>query len=577
MSDNNSFLTYIVFFGIILFCFTVLIALFAWITYGTIDGVLGTLAYVIVGLLNFFPWIIPFVGIPLGIFDIIGFFGFGMYSETLNIVHLSSSWMPFLWYWIVSIVASIIDVLYMILIISWFKGLKYRKKEPKTNLALINCNIIDGNRDSEVIHNGVILIKNIVEENETQGLIFGVGKAGEIEIPDNYKKVDLKDSYILPGLINAHCHLAGSGKPMKMLELSDNILNIIMKIMKTPLGKKLIMKMMKKNVINALNAGVTTLRSLSDLPYLDVKLRKEIEKGKILGPRIICSGPGICITGGHGAMMGYVADSIPEIRKRVRQNLRNEVDCIKIFNTGGVMDARKVGEAGRPQMTVEEIETACFEAHRGGLLVASHCESTEGIREALLGGVDTIEHGSEITDELVPLFKDNPKSLRGYTALIPTIAAGFGLVSFPIEETKITQIVYENEKLIGEGTIKGVKRAYKEGIRMGIGTDASVPFVPHYDVWKEVKYFLYYTDMTPQEAIYFATKNTAEIIGVGDITGSIEVGKSADLQIVLGNPLENIDYLGKVSMVVIQGNLIKKAKVKKIKNLKELEPIDYSI
>jgi len=577
MRENSVFITYIVFFGTILFFFTVLVALFAWIIYGTIDGVLGSLAYIIVGLLNFFPWIIPFVGIPLGILDILGIFGFGMYSLTLNIAHLSSSWVPLVWYWFVSIIASLIDIIFMFFIISWLGGLKYRKKESKTNLALINCNIIDGNRDSEVINNGVILIKNIVEENETQGLIIGVGKAGDIEIPDDYKKVDLKGAYVLPGLINAHCHLAGSGKPMKIMKLSDNILNIIIKIMKTPLGKKLMMKMMKKNVINALNAGVTTLRSLSDLPYLDVKLRKEIEKGKILGPRILCSGPGICITGGHGGMMGYIADSKPEIRKCVRKNLRNEVDCIKIFNTGGVMDARKVGEAGRPQMTVEEIETACFEAHRGGLLVASHCESTEGIREALQGGVDTIEHGAEITDELVPLFKNNPKSLRGYTALIPTISAGLGLVSFPIEETKITQIVYENEKLIGEGTIKGVKRAYKEGIRLGIGTDASVPFVPHYDVWKEVKYFLYYTDMTPQEAIYFATKNTAEIIGVDDITGSIEVGKSADLQIIAGNPLENIDYLGKVSMVVKQGSLIEKAKVKKIKNLKELEPIDYAI
>ncbi len=576
MSNNNSFVNYVTLGGIILFFFTVLVALSAWITYGTIEGVLGSLAYIIVGVLNIFPWIIPFAGIPLGILDILGFFGQGMYSLTLNLAHLNHSWMPFLWYWVVSIIASIIDVIFMFLIISWLKGLKYRKKEPKTNIALINCNIIDGNRDSEVINDGVILIKNIVEENETPGLIVSVGKKDAIEIPGDYKKIDLKDAYVLPGLINAHCHLSGSGKPMKIMNLSDNILSILMKLFKTPLGKILFIKMMKKNVLNALNAGVTTLRSLSDPFYLDVKLRKKIEKGKFIGPRLICAGQGICITGGHGAMMGYVADSIPEIRKCIRKNLRKEVDCIKILSTGGVMDARKVGEAGRPQMTVEEIETACFEAHRGGLLIATHCESTEGIKEALLGGVDTIEHGAEITDELVLLFKNNPKSLRGYTALIPTVTAGMGMSTLPIEVTKITQVKHENAKLIEIGMINGLQRAYKEGIKLGLGTDASVPYSTHYEVWKELKHYIKYTDMTSQDAIYFATKNNAEIIGIDDITGTIETGKSADLQVVPGNPLDNIDFLGEVFKVIIQGNLIKNPKVKKIKKLKEFEPIKLS-
>jgi imidazolonepropionase-like amidohydrolase len=208
------------------------------------------------------------------------------------------------------------------------------------------------------------------------------------------------------------------------------------------------------------------------------------------------------------------------------------------------------------------------------MLIATHCESTEGINEALLGGVDTIEHGAEITDDLVSLFKDNPKSLRGYTAVVPTISAGMGLSTFPIKITKITQIKYENAKIIELGMIKGLQRAYKEGIRFGVGTDASVPYVPHYEVWKELKYLIKYTGMNAQEAIYFATKNNAEIIGVEKITGSIEIGKSADLQVVTGNPLENIDYLGQVSKVIIRGNLIPKPKVKKIKKLKEIEPIE---
>ena len=273
-------------------------------------------------------------------------------------------------------------------------------------------------------------------------------------------------------------------------------------------------------------------------------------------------------------MLGFEVDSTAEIRKAVRRNIREEVDCIKILSTGGVMDARMVGEAGRPQMTVEEIETSCFEAHRGKLLIATHCESTEGMKEALLGGVDTIEHGAEITDELIPLFKNNPKSLRGYTTVVPTISAGMGLATLPIKVTKITQIKRENAKLIEIGMIIALQRAYKEGIKLGVGTDASVPYVPHYEVWKELKYLFKYTGMTAQEAIYFATKNNAEVIGVDNITGSIEVGKSADLQVVHDNPLENLDCLGQVSKVIIRGHLITNPKVKKIKKLKEIEPLE---
>ena len=280
---------------------------------------------------------------------------------------------------------------------------------------------------------------------------------------------------------------------------------------------------------------------------------------------------------GKKAKLQVVSDSIPEIRKSVRKNLRKGVDYVKILSTGGVMDARKIGEAGRRQMTLEEIETACIEAHRAGLLVATHCESTEGIKEALQGGIDSIEHAAEITDDLIPLFKNNPKSLRGYTVVTPTISAGMGLATLSIEETKITPESFENAKLIEKGMILALQKAYKEGIKISCGTDASVPYSTHYEVWKELKYYLKYTDMSPQEALYFATKGNAENIGIDDITGSIEVGKSADLIVVPGNPLENINYLGEAFKVIIRGHLIKHPKVKKIKKLKELIPLEIKM
>jgi len=358
------------------------------------------------------------------------------------------------------------------------------------------------------------------------------------------------------------------------MKLSDNTMKKLFKILATPFGKLILFKLMKRNSLNALQSGVTTMRSMSEPLYIDLKLRDRINNGKIIGPRLLCAGKGICITGGHGWVNSFVADSIPEIRKAVRWNLRMRVDHIKILSTGGVMDARKVGEAGRPQMTIEEIETACLEAHRGGLLVATHCESTEGMKEALKGGVDSIEHAAEIPDELVPLIRNNPKALRGYTVIAPTISAGMGIAVLPKEETKITSESFENAQLIEKGMISALQKAYKENLRISCGTDASVPYSVQYELWKELKYYLKYTEMTPQEAIYYATKGNAENLGIDDITGNIEIGKFADLIVVPGNPLEKIDYLGEVSMVIVQGHLIKNPKVKKIKKMKELTPIE---
>ncbi|TXT53405.1 MAG: Imidazolonepropionase (modular protein), partial [Promethearchaeota archaeon] len=517
--------------GVILLLFIILVSLLAWITYGTVAGVFGMVSYLIIGWIGLFPWIIPIVGIFLGILDLAGILNFGIYGLSLNLSHLNSSWMSVFWFLITSMIGVLIDIFLTIVIIVKIKDVLDKNKGVKKNLALINCTVIDGNLDSSPIENAVILIKNLSKVKDTidnlytdeqTGIITEVGKSKEIKIPPDYKKIDLKGKYVLPGIINAHCHLMGSGKPTKLMKLSDKWINRLIKFLDTPIGKWLLFNMMKKNALNALNAGITTLRTMSDPLFIDLKLRDKINDGKILGPRLMCAGKGICITGGHGFFASHIADSVPEVRKGVRTNLREEVDVIKILSTGGVMDARKVGEAGRPQMTIEEIETACFEAHRGNLLVATHCESTKGIEEALKGGVDTIEHGAEIPEDLIPLFKENPKALRGYTALIPTVSAGMGLATLPAEVTKITDVKRENAKLIEKGMIKGLQIAYENGIEFGVGTDASVPYSTHYEVWKELKYFMKYTKMIAKEAIYRATKKNAEILGIDDITGSIE-------------------------------------------------------
>ncbi|TFF63385.1 MAG: amidohydrolase family protein [Promethearchaeota archaeon] len=557
--------------GLILFFFTIIVAELGWISYKSIDGVFGTLSFVLLSVIGFIPWIIPFVGIPLGILEKISIFD--IYPIILNLSGITPTLFTITWYSIIVITSSTLGIFISVLIV--LNGIKrrYKIRRPDYNIAIINCNIIDGKKESSIIKDGVILIKNIVEEDETPGLIEKVGDHQTIEIPNEYKKIDLEGHFILPGLINAHCHLTGSGKPMRLMGMSDKWMEKLVKFLDTLIGKIILKRMMRSNAINALNAGVTTLVTMSDPLFYDLEIRDEIEEGKFLGPRIICSGKGICITGGHGGVMAHIADSKVEIRKAVRKNLREKVDFIKILSTGGVMDARAIGEAGRPQMTVEEIKTACFEAHRGNLLVATHCESTRGIEEALEGGVDSIEHGAEIPDEFVPKFKNNPNSLRGYTILTPTLSAGMGLATLPLEETKITKEKFENAKIIAEEMIKGLRKAYDSDIELNLGTDASVPYSTHYEVWKEIKYWIHYIEMNPQEAIYHATLGNAENYRIDNITGSISEGKFADLQVVADNPLEKIDSLGDVTMVIMKGIPIVKPKLRKIKHMREIKPI----
>ncbi|MEJ2248986.1 MAG: amidohydrolase family protein [Candidatus Lokiarchaeota archaeon] len=572
MRKTKPFFGFVKLGSLVLFFFTLVVSELAWITYGSIEGVLGTISFFLLTILLIFPWIIPFIGIPLGILEKISIYD--IYNFVLSLSKIPSSWLTIIWYWTIVIISSLIGLLLSITIVIILMKRKYKLKKADYNIALVNCNIIDGKKESSIIENGVILIKNVVEEGKTPGLIEKVGNIESLKTPKGYKTIDLKGQYILPGLINAHCHLTGSGKPTKLMGLSDKWMEILVNFLDTFIGKIFLKNLMRKNAMNSLYAGVTTLNTMSDPLFVDLEIRDEINEGKIIGPRLLCSGKGIHITGGHGGVMAHTVDSTVEIRKAVRKNLREKVDFIKILSTGGVMDARAIGEAGRPQMTVKEIKTACFEAHRGNLLVATHCESTKGIEEALEGGVDSIEHGAEIPDDLVPKFKNNPNSLRGYTILTPTLSAGMGLATLPKEETKITNEKYENAKIIAKGMIKALQNAYKSDIKLNLGTDASVPYSTHYDVWKEIKYWIHYTNMSPQEAIYHATLGNAENLRIEKVTGSITKGKFADLQVVPENPYENINNLGEVSMVIIKGLLIKNPKVQKIKNLKEIYPIE---
>lgn len=321
----------------------------------------------------------------------------------------------------------------------------------------------------------------------------------------------------------------------------------------------------------ALQSGVTTIRSVGEFFYEDVWLRDQYNLKKKVGPNLFVSGFFLSVTDGHGApYLSLESDSPWEGRKSVRKNIKKGVDWIKICITGGVTDARRVGEAGALQFTLEEVSAICDEAHKNGVMVAAHVESTEGVRIGLKAGVDTIEHGAPMDKEIIDLYKDNQKSLRGYSALIPTFQAAAPFALLDKNETAVTSTVYENGKMVYNGMLTSFKQAIEHGIMVGVGNDASMSFVTHYDFWRELDHQIRYGGLDPREALCNVTQVNAKILGIDDRYGSVAVGKHADLLVLNENPASNIRALQKIEMVIKDGKPIEKKRVKKIKTIDNL-------
>ncbi len=447
-----------------------------------------------------------------------------------------------------------------------------------THIAFTNGNVFDGKMDTKIIPNATILVeleKIGKKVQRIEGKIKGIGPSDQITVPTDSKIIDLGGKFVIPGLINVHCHLTANGKPMRAMQGSERKMRILRKFLQSFLGRRYVKKNMRKNIQAALNSGVTTIRNAGDPCNYDIEVKKEITEGKIVGSRLICAGRSICVTGGHGELMSHIVDGPWEARKAVRDCLRHGSDVIKILSTGGVTDAKKLGEAGRPQMTTEEIKAVCDEAHRAGVKVMTHCESTHGIKEALLGGVDSIEHGAKITKDLVNLFKNNPNSLNGYTTLVSTLSAPMDICELGTKELKLTDIIQQNGLMIRDSMIEGLRTAVANEIPIAMGTDAGVPFVAHYEFWKELVYYQHFTGISNKQAINIATEGNAKLLGVDDVTGTLEIGKSADFIVFDENPLEDLMVLEHPVHIIFRGNIIKNPSYKKVKKLVKYESKRY--
>ena len=410
--------------------------------------------------------------------------------------------------------------------------------------AYRNAHLLDGTRDM-LPRDGLA----VLTDGET---IAGI--VPEEAVPEGFEPVDLGGKYLMPGLINLHVHLAGNGKPQKKQRDNEKL---VRRLMGTGISRAVAYHVVADFARLEVMSGVTTIRTVGGLGDFDTRLRDEIAAGARPGPRILAANEGISVPGGHMAgSVAVAAKDITEALAQVDRAKEQGVDLIKLMITGGVMDAKAKGVPGELKMPPEMVKAVCDRAHSLGYPVAAHVESTEGVRVALENGVDSIEHGAKLDERLIRLFRD-----RG-ACLCTTLSPALPYALFDRSVTHATEVEQFNGNVVFEGIIACAKAALENDIPVVLGNDVGCPWITQYDFWRELCYFRKYVGVSNAFALHTATGRAAEVMGLGSVTGTVEVGKSADLIVTRGNPLADLRALRSVDMVVARGRRYDAPRVK---------------
>ncbi len=323
-------------------------------------------------------------------------------------------------------------------------------------------------------------------------------------------RIDAPDATLLPGLVDCHVHFALSGRPDWLEEVKEPYALACWRA--------------ERYARATLRAGFTTVRTLGGRDGLDVALRDAQASGLVEGPRLNVANQVVCMTGGHGSWLGREADGPDEVRKAVREQLKAGADTIKLMATGGVMTPGV--EPGAQQYTFEELRAGVEEAHKAGKRTASHAQGSEGVKAAVLAGIDSIEHGFFLTDEIIALMKE-----RG-TFFSATLVAGRGIAEAP--PNTVPDWARAKAQSVLRAHVDSFQRAYQAGLRLVLGTDAGTPFNYHGANAQELV-LMVRNGVSPLDGLRAATRNGAELLGRADQLGSIEPGKVADLVLCAGD------------------------------------------
>ena len=353
------------------------------------------------------------------------------------------------------------------------------------------------------------------------------------------REIDLSGLTVMPGLIDVHTHLTMDSNFDPYHELSTSVAKSAL------IGAR--------NAKVTLEAGFTTVRNVGAAGYADVDLRDAINEGLIAGPHMAVSGPPLSISGGHcdenllpfeyHIQADGVADGVEAVQHKVREIIKYGADVIKVCATGGVLS--KGDDPQASQYTLEEMKALVADAHRLGRKVAAHAHGAQGILWATQAGVDSIEHGSYITDEAIREMKSHGTYLVPTTYLADWIQEYGRLPPFYAQKAKdVTAVARAN-----------LKKAVNAGVKIALGTDAAV--YPHGLNAHELEIYVDQFGMTPLAALQTGTINAADLMGWSDKVGALEPGKWADIIAVAGDPLRDVKLLQNVAFVMKAGTVYK--------------------
>ena len=402
-----------------------------------------------------------------------------------------------------------------------------------------------------IIHAGHIFDAVTGEFKAKQSIVIDKDKikaveSGYIKIGKEDQYIDLKEAFVMPGLMDAHVHLAQEYQPKAERDVA--------------VESEYATLYAAANAKKTVEAGFTTVRNLGDGGMQTISLRKAIERGLLVGPRIITSGKTLATTGGHGdptngrSKNDYsppspedgVIDSYDDAKKAVRQRYKDGVDGIKITATGGVLSVAKSGQ--NPQFMKDELAGIIETSQDYGLWVAAHAHGTEGIIRAVEAGVNSIEHGTYLDETGMDLM------IAKGTYYVPTIMAGEWVAEKAKIDNFFPELVRPKAAAIGPQIQNTFAKAYKRGVKIAFGTDSGVS--SHGDNWQEFV-LMVEAGMPAAEAIQSATIETAKLFRLDDVLGQIKVNYLADMVATNEDPTKNVSALGNIVFVMKDGEIIK--------------------
>jgi len=386
-------------------------------------------------------------------------------------------------------------------------------------IILRGATIVDGTGVSP-LKNGVLVIEN--------DKIQAIGKADQLNVDlVNAEVVDVTGKTIIPGLFNCHAHLAWDGKEdIQIQSVNDSAPIAAFKV--------------AMNMRRSLEAGVTTVRDLG-VHKSNLHAKEAADKGIVTSPRLIVSGQAIAMTGGHTWWCTREADGVDGVRQAVREQIKGGAKVIKVMASGS-----------KPEYTMAELEAMADEAHRAGVSITAHATFAEAIARVVDAGFDSVEHGGTMDDETIA--KMAKQGTFVVTTFCPvTLQARYG------EEFGLAPAFVERRKRQMNDTLRyeSTTKASAAGVKICMGTDAGSPLVPHSEVAAELELLVEYGICKDYlEAISCATGNAALLCGVEDQWGTLKVGLLADVVVIDGNPLEDINDLRKVETVYLGGECV---------------------